>query len=318
MKQLDNIVLAFGVVFPLMLMMSIGYVLRRIKLTDASSLNVMNKLVFRVFLPILLFLNIYSLKPREAVNSKNILLLAIAVSCVIGTILLLHLIFWRIVKDRKKSSVMIQGIFRSNLVLFGIPIAASIYGEEHIGIVSLLAAVIVPLYNILAVILLETYRGSKVRFKTLAIGILKNPLIVASALAFIFLLIRLPIPGLILSPLDSLGKVATPLAFVVLGGTFRFDKLAGNMKYLITAVLGRLVIYPAVVFGIAILSGFRGEALVALVGLAASPTAVSSFTMAVEMDADGELAGQIVVLTSVICILTIFIWVLMLKTFLLI
>lgn len=311
---MDNILLAFSVVFPLMLMMSIGYVLRRLKLTDGQSLNVMNKLVFRLFLPILLFLNIFSLKPEEALNKSNGVLLALTASCVIGTVLLTHIIFPFFVKDKRKCSVMIQGIFRSNLVLFGIPIAASIYGNEHIGIVSLLAAVIVPLYNIMAVIVLEYYRGSRVNLKSLIIGILKNPLIVASALAFLFLILRVRIPDLILNPLESMSKVATPLAFVVLGGTFRFSRLAGNAGYLSVVAAGRLILYPAVVFGLAILLGYRNEALVALVGLAASPAAVSSFNMAMEMDADGELAGQIVVITSIASILTIFLWVLFLKT----
>jgi predicted permease len=274
----------------------------------------MNKLVFRVFLPILLFLNIYSLKPAEALTKSNLILLAMTSLCVLGTIVITHFSFSFLVKDKRKISVMIQGIFRSNLVLFGIPIAASIYGEEHLGTVSLLAAVIVPLYNIMAVIVLEYYRGSKVNLKSLLLGIIKNPLIIASLLAFLFLVFKIRIPDLLLSPLDSMSKVATPLAFVVLGGTFRFSRLTGNTKYLLTVVIGRLILYPAIVFGFAILLGYRGEALVALIGMAASPTAVSSFTMAMEMDADGELAGQIVVITSVACILTIFLWVLFLKS----
>lgn len=308
-----NIVLAFKVVFPLMLMMSIGYLLRRTQITDEHSLGVMNKLVFRVFLPILLFLNIYSLEPEEAINADNVKLIALVVVCILGTILLTHILFTHLIRDRKKISVMIQGIFRSNLVLFGIPIAASIYGDDHIGIVSLLAAVIVPLYNALAVILLEYYRGGKVKMRKLIVSILKNPLIIASFIAFVLLMLHIELPDLLLNPISSMSKVATPLAFTVLGGTFYFKRLSGNLRYLVVVTLGRLVLLPVLMLGSAILLGFRNEALVALIGLAASPTAVSSFTMAMEMDADGELAGQIVIITSVACILTIFVWVLLLR-----
>ena len=310
---MNNIILAFKVVFPLMFMMSVGYFLRKIKITDDSSLNGMNKLVFRLFLPLLLFLNIYSLKPGEAFNSANAMLILIAVLCILGTVIITQFLFSRIVKDKKKCSVMIQGIFRSNLVLFGIPIAASIYGEHHMGIVSVLAAIIVPLYNILAVILLELYRGGKVNPKTLIISIFKNPLIVASLLAFLLLIFHIRIPDLIFDSMDSMAKVATPLAFVVLGGTFRFKRLVGNLRYLSAVVIGKLILYPALIFSMAIMFGFRDEALVALIGMAASPTAVSSFTMAVEMEADGELAGQVVVVTSIMCIITIFCWVLLLR-----
>jgi predicted permease len=253
-------------------------------------------------------------KLEKALSQGNIHLLAMASLCTISSVLILHLILSSIIKDKKKCSVMIQGCFRSNLILFGIAIATSIYGEEHIGKVSLLAAFIVPLYNVLAVVLLEYYRGSKVHPKQIIVNIFKNPLIIAALSAFLLLILRIKLPDLLLDPMADMSKVATPLAFIVLGGTFRFSRLACNLKHLLTVVLGKLILLPAIVFIIAIQLGFHGEALVALIGAFASPTAVSSFTMAVEMDADGELAGQIVVFTSIISILSIFLWVLFLKT----
>jgi predicted permease len=314
MRLLDNIIIAFSVVFPLMLMMFVGYELQKFKITDTHSLNVMNKMVFRVFLPLLLFLNIYSLNPEEALNKENAKLIILCSSCIIGSIIISHFLFSLFVKDKKKCSVMIQGIFRSNLILFGIPIAASLYGENRIGIVSLLASFIVPLYNLLAVVVLEYYRGGKVNMKSLLLGIIKNPLIVASLFAFLLLILQIKIPELFLSPLESMSKVATPLAFIVLGGTFRFDQLSGNVKYLSVVTIGKLIVLPGIMITLAIICGFRTEALVALIGVAAAPTAVSSFSMALEMDADGELAGQIVIITSIVCIITIFLWVLALRT----
>lgn len=310
---MNNIILAFSVVFPLMLMMLVGYTLRRRHITDEPSLQVMNKMVFRLFLPLLLFLNIYSLKPEEAMSKANSRLLILAFLCIIGAVVLTHLILSLFVREKKKRSVMIQGIFRSNLVIFGIPITASIYGDDRIGIVSMLAAFVVPLFNILAVVL-ESYRGSRVNIKQLFMGLLKNPLIIAAFLGFLCLIIRLQIPDFILSSLQSMSKVATPLAFVVLGGTFQFSRLSRNLAYLIITIIGKLVLLPSIVLTIALLLGFRNEALVALIGAFASPTAVSSFNMAIEMDADGELAGQVVVISSILSILTIFIWILILKT----
>lgn len=311
---MNNIILAFQVVFPLILMMTVGYVVRQLKITDEASLNVMNKLVFRVFLPLLLFLNIYSLKPEEALNEDNGKLLLLSALCIMGIIILTHMLFPLFIKDKKRVSVMIQGIFRSNLVIFGIPIAASIYGENRIGIVSLLAAFIVPFYNFLAVVVLEYYRGSKIKLKSLFLSIIKNPLIVASLFAFLIILLGIKLPDPLLTPLQSMSRVATPLAFVVLGGTFHFNRLVHNIKPLITVTLGRLLLFPAIIFIIAIIMGFRNESLVALIGVAASPTAVSSFTMAKEMEADDELAGQIVIITSIACIITLFFWVLVLRT----
>ncbi|MGB4657745.1 MAG: AEC family transporter, partial [Mobilitalea sp.] len=151
LNSLDNIALSFRVVFPLMLLMFVGYELRKFKITDAPSLDVMNRMIFRLFLPVMLFINIYSMDTAETLNSENAKLLGLALASVLGSALLGHLVFPLLIKEKKKCSVMIQGIFRSNLVIFGIPIVASIYGEEHLGTVSLLAAFTVPLFNILAV-----------------------------------------------------------------------------------------------------------------------------------------------------------------------
>ena len=306
--------LAFRVVLPLVLMMATGYIVRRLNITDDHSLNTMNKLVFRVFLPLLLFLNIYSLEPGEAFCAENMQLIGIVFLCILLTVLLMHLIFPFFIQNKRQCSVMIQGIFRSNLILFGIPIAASIYGENRIGKVSLLAAATVPFFNFLAVIVLEYYRGSKANPKKIMIGILKNPLIISSILAFLFLLLNIKIPDLILAPLNSMSKVATPLAFIVLGGTFRFHELIDNKNFLTAAVIGKLFLFPFIIFTTAVIMGFHGESLVALIGTTASPTAVSSFTMAASMEADDKLAGQIVMITSIFSVLSIFFWVLLLKT----
>lgn len=311
---MNSIILAFSVVFPLMFMMTVGYTLRKVKITDEHSLKVMNKLVFRVFLPLLLFLNIYTMEPEEALNIKNVKLLGLTAGCVLAAVFLMHLIFPRLIKDKKKCSVMIQGIFRSNLVLFGIPIVASIYGDNRTGTVSLLAAFIVPLFNVLAVVVLEYYRSETIEAKKVIYSIVKNPLIIASLTAFLMLILHIRLPQLFLSPMESISKVATPLAFIVLGGTFEVKRVTVNMKYLTAAVLGRLIFFPGILFTLALLLGLREEALVALIGAAASPTAVSSFNMAMEMDADGELAGQIVVFTSILSIVTIFFWVLLFKS----
>lgn len=311
---MENIKLAFSVVFPLMVMMFVGYQLKKRGVIDKHSMNVMNKMIFKIFLPILLFINIINMEPEEALSQDNIKLLIMTILSVIGSVILGQIIFSRFIKNKQKCSVMIQGIFRSNLVLFGLPIAASIYGEDRTGIVSLLAACIVPLYNILAVIVLEAYRGGKVKFKNVFFGIVKNPMIIASALAVILFMLGIHIPDFFMSPLISMSKIATPLAFIVLGGTFQFNNLLKNIKYLFVVSLGKLVILPTIVFFVAYVLGFRGEAIIALIGTMASPAAVSSFTMAMEMDADGELAGQIVIITSIVSILTIFMWILLLKT----
>ncbi|MGE5630760.1 MAG: AEC family transporter, partial [Caulobacteraceae bacterium] len=306
---MDNLTLAINVVFPLFFMMVAGYVMRIKNLVDDHSLNIMNKIIFRVFMSILLFLNIYKMDVTEALNKDNLFLILLLYIAIISAFLISIAVLPKFVKDKKKCSVMIQGLVRGNSILFGIPIVASIYGDDHIGTVSLLAAYLIPLFNILGVTVLEMYRGGKVSIKKVLLGIVKNPTIIASTLAFLFIIIGIKIPGLILSPLESMSKVTTPLAFIVLGGTFDFKMLCNNAKYLTAVAVGKLIIIPAIVFYIAYNLGIGNEDMVAILGVMTSPVAIASFTMAKEMDADGELAGQIVITTSIASIATIFIWV---------
>ena len=154
---MENFILSFNVVTPLFIIMSLGYYLKYIKLLDKQTLNVMNRVCFKIFLPILLFFNIYQ---SDVKSSFNINLITFSVSSIVVLFIVLCFLIPKIEKDNKKRGVMIQGIFRSNFVIFGMPIATSIYGEGNIGTTALLIAVIVPLFNLLSVISLELFKDA--------------------------------------------------------------------------------------------------------------------------------------------------------------
>ena len=98
-------------------------------------------------------------------------------------------------KDNAKRGVMLQGMFRSNFVLFGIPISTTLYGDTAAGLASILIAVIIPLYNALAVVALEMFNGKKPSFFKILFGILTNPLILASAAGILFVVFQVPPAG---------------------------------------------------------------------------------------------------------------------------
>lgn len=310
---MDSIFLALNVVFPIFFMLMVGYVIQRLHWVDEYSLNIMNKVDFRIFIAILVFLNIYGMDLREVINKNTAKLIILMWFCVFFAIISSKLILGRIVDSEKKVAVMTQGIYRSNLVLFGIPVASTLYGEEGVAVAAILIGTVVPLFNLMAVILLEKARAGKANIKKTMLGIIKNPLIIASVLGLLFSGFRIQIPDLLLSPLTSMSQVATPLAFVILGASLHFSSLRRNLKYLLTVSVGKLILVPALAFTIAYFMGFRDAALAAILGAMASPTAVSSFSMAKELDVEGELAGQIVAFDSVLSIVTIFFWVIGLR-----
>lgn len=307
---MENLILSFTVVFPLFANMILGYGLKSIHLLDEGTTKNMNTVVFKVFLPLLLFNNIYKTNLNGIFNGK---ILGFAALSIIALFIILCILIPIIEKDNKKRGVMIQGIFRSNFVIFGLPVATALFGDGQVCIIALLIAVVVPLFNFLSVIALEIFRGGKIDIKNVFKGIITNPLIIASAIGLTFLFLNIKLPGVLEKSVEDISKIATPLSLILLGATFEFKAIKANLKQTIISVVGRLVILPSIMLPLSAFLGFRNVELVGLMLIFGAPTAVSSFTMAEKMDGDAELASQIVVFTSAFCILTVFIWIFILK-----
>ena len=310
---MENFLLALNVVLPIFFIMTLGFLLKKIKMVDEHSLSIMNKLVFRVFMSTLLFLNVYNIGDLSALSMDNLKLLGYAFIIILVVLFIAWLIYMPKVKDKRKLSVLIQGVYRGNFVLFGLAIVDSIYGKESLGTVSLLTAIVIPTFNVIAVILLEYYSGNEVNKIKLIKQVFKNPLIIATLTAIVFLVLKISIPKPVYKAIGDISKIATPLAFLVLGAGLKFGNILKNLKYLISVNILRLIGNPLITVGLGKLLGFQGIELVALLSMSACPTAVVSYTMAKEMNADGDLAGEIVATTSMLSIFTIFCWVLVLK-----
>lgn len=308
---MENLILSFNVVAPLFFIMVLGYFLKYIKMFNQNTLDVMNKVVFKVFLPVLLFYNVYTTDLSEAFYPRVIIFAACGVLILFA---LLIFIVPKIEKDNSRRGVIAQSIFRSNFVIFGIPIATSIYGEGNVGVTAMLIATIVPLFNMLAVICLETFRNSKVDVKKIAKGVVTNPLIIGAFVGICFLITGIKLPTAILSTVKDVSKMATPLGLILLGASFSFSDVKKYKNYIIAIVILKLIVVPAVMIPLSVYFGFRGISLLTLTIIYGAPTGVSTFQMAKQMGGDSDLAAQSIVFTSFFCIATMFIWIFILKT----
>lgn len=309
---MNNLYLALSVVFPLFCMMALGYFLRRVGIFDPLFLKQLNKLCFKVFLPLVLFINVYH---SDFYGLISVRLILFAVSCVIAAFLLLMIVVPLFEKDNRNRGVLVQGIFRSNYILFGVPIAASLYGSHNTGTTAIIIAFVVPLFNLLSVVALSVFSKHRQSVSSIIKEILCNPLIIGSAVAFFFVLFGIKMPLLLENTVSDIAKVATPLALMILGGSFQFSGALTYIRLLIFSVVGKLIIMPGIFLYLSILFGFRGMELCALMAMFVAPTAVSTFTMAQNAGANDELAGQIVVFDSLLSVITIFVWITVLKYF---
>lgn len=303
---MENFLLSFSAVMPLILNLAIGFFLMKINLIDKHTSDKMNTLVFKVFMPLSLFSNIYH---TDISNVFNMKLTVFMWAALIVSFLFLMFFVPLFVKTQNQKGVIIQAIFRGNFLIFGLPVVTALCGDENVGLTSLLIGLIVPVYNILAVVCMEYFREGNVNFRNVLWGMAKNPLIIASVLGIVFVLLGIKIPNIFDKSITDVAKVSTPLSLIVLGASFTFSSLKGNMTKILWGAAGRLIFTPLVFIPVAIYLGFRGIELATVLVFLASPTAVSSYVMAKQMGGDDVLAGQYVVVCSVSAIFTVFLWI---------
>ena len=300
---MENFITTANAVLPLFLIMALGYVIRRTPLMDQHTHQMMNKLIFKLFLPILLFKNISTSK-LDALSGSWVFLFAFIAE--MAVFLTLFAVVPLIEKENSRRGVLIQAMGRSNYALFGLPLVGLLYPGEDIAVASMLVAISIPIFNVMSVIALETYRGGKVNPLKILRGIVTNPLIISCALGFLWLISGLTMPTFIQTAISDAAKIATPLSLFVLGGAFEFSRIRCNARPLIIGTLGKLVIVPLLGLTAAVLFGYRGMELASLGVAFMAPCAVSSYPMAQQMGGDGELAGQLVVFTTAFSMFSVF------------
>lgn len=277
-------------------------------------MNVANKFCFRVALPCLLFKNISQFGIQGFLKGPYIIFVAISIILIV---VLLTFFMPKIVPDRRKCGSMVQGIFRSNYIILGLPIVVNMFGEEHLGSASALVPISIIVYNFLAVMVLSYFSHEK-DVSSLSWSMVKkiitNPLIISSLIGVAYEMLPAKLPDVLYKPVSDMASIATPLALLAVGGQFEFKTVICNKKELFLAVIGRLVIMPSVFLPISIFLGYRGTDLAPLIVLFGGPTAVSSYVMAKDMDCDSDLAAQIIIFTTLLSMVSLFGWVFLLKT----
>lgn len=320
---MDSFLFALGAIIPLILIVAIGYFLKRRGIFSASVAKSVNKIVFRVLIPATVFLNIYEINDIGQIDMTYIIYVAVA------TLIVFLLSLWLsgvITKRQERRGVMSQVMYRSNYALIGLPLVESICGSEGLAEAALLSVVSVSMFNVFAVISLSAFGENKrINVGKIFVDILKNPLIQAIIVALAMLAVRMAFVNFNISfrlsnikPLFTaikyLSASATPVALLCLGAQFEFSAIKGMRREIVWGTLIRTVIVPAVAIGIAYLCfDFSAGVFAALIAAFATPVSVSSAPMAQEMGCDSVLAGQLVLWTTAVSSVTLFLFIYALK-----
>ncbi len=321
---MDSLLFAINAVLPIILTVALGYFLKKVGFINETFAKMGNKLVFRIFLPAMLFLNVYKMDFEKSIDFTYILFVLVFVLAIFVAALPLTML---VTKVKERRGPLLQATFRSNFALIGLPLAQALFGEEGVTVAALLSAVTIPIFNVLAVISLTIFMSDKktIDFKEIFMGVIKNPLIQSIFAGFIALFIRILLVKANISfrlsdtpvytVLSYFSNMATPLALLVLGAQFEFSAIKELKKEIIFGTTLRVFIVPLIALGIALLfkEKFNGAHFAAFVAVFATPVAVSSVPMVQEMNNDVTLAGQLVVWTTLFSALTVFLFTFVLK-----
>lgn len=309
---MDSLLVAVNAVIPFLCYISLGYVMRIKGVVKEDFLEQLNKMTFRVLFPFMTFYNIY--KADADSMPRPILLIFVGVSILIAEAVML-VIVPRIVKENSRRGVIIQAMYRSNMALFGLPLTISVFGDSASSVAALVVLVAITLYNTTSVVILEMFHGEgKTSLKTILVNVVKNPLLQGACVGLIFFGLRIKLPNCILTPVAAFSNMTSPLALFVLGGTLHFDAIHKNLKCLVSTLTTKLVLIPAIVLAIGYGIGMRSLELFLVFVTYATPIATASYPMAQNMGGDGELAGQLVVISTVASVFTLFLWIFFMKS----
>ena len=327
MKLTDIIVTATNSIAPVILTILLGYILMQKGFLNKEFVKVGNKMVFKLCLPVMLFVNVYNIESFASIQWDIVLYCVVAV-VVIFAIGLVIAALTTSVPERK--GVILQCTFRSNFGLIGLALVSTMAGDSAVAVAAIISTFTIPVFNILSVLALSMYVGSNTDWKKTCRDVLKkivtNPLIIGIALGMVTLVIReLQIALLgemafsvkrdvkfLYTTLNNIKGIASPFSLLVLGAEFEFSSVKGLLKEIAAGTVSRLVLAPVIGIGGVILLSNMGilscgpDVYPGLVALFGSPVAVSSAIMAGSMGNDKQLATQLVVWTSLLSIVTIF------------
>jgi predicted permease len=316
--MLDNLIFSLNATIPIFLMMVIGYCLKRIKWIDEKGAGTINKLVFRIFLPAMLFKDVAEQDFSQVWDNRFVLFCSVSTFLSIMIALFLSRFFC---KDKSGIGEYVQASYRSATATLGIAFMTNIYSSVSMMALTIIGAV--PIYNIAAVLLLSLTAPSEKEdkdkttlalIKDAAFSLVTNPIILSIAGGLIWSLLKLPLVPVLHKPVTYLASVASTLALIGLGASFEFSDLRDSLREVISVNINKLLLFSLLFLPLAIFLGFRDEKIVAALIMLGSATTSSSFIMAKNMGHKGVISGSAVMTTTLFSAFTLTFWLFILKT----
>lgn len=309
--MLQNFIICVNAVIPSAIYLLIGILLKTAGVVSDEDVKKFTRVVFVTLYPFIMFDNLYG---KNIGENFDLLLVVYSVLFTCLQIAVTWFAVSRLVKEDRNKGTMIQSAFRSNIILMGLPVGINLFGKGNVTQVALVILFVVPIYNVMSVVVLERFRGGKADLVRTAKNVLKNPIILGAIAAGVVMLIGIKLPVPIEQTVSTLSDCTAPIAMILLGAALNLKGFSSDRKKIAFCVASKIMIWPA--FGIAgaVWLGMRDVALIAVLLMLATPTALASYAMAESMGGNGRLAGETVVISTIGACFTMPVWLFILKT----
>ena len=328
---MENLIFSLNATIPVFLTMLLGMLFRKTGLFGETFAQSLNKFVFKAALPALLFQDIATADFYQVWDTRFVVFCFAATFlsiCLAGALSLS-------MKDRNRRGEFIQTSYRSSAAILGIAFIQNIYGNA--GMAPLMIISSVPLYNVMAVIVLSVtspkadpaiqqahggaYPPASRHFgmnwlllRKTFLGILTNPIILGILTGLLWSVLRLPMPGILMKPLSYLAVLATPLGLMSMGASFNLKKALTGIRPVLLSCALKLVVLAALFLPAAVSLGFRDSSLIAILVMLGSPTTVTCYIMAKNMGHEGTFSSMAIMLTTLLSAFTLTGWLYLLRT----
>jgi predicted permease len=315
---LDIVIFSFNAVAPMFFPIILGWFIKWRKHINEENINFLNRICFRYLLAFHIFNSTVTIDFHEEFNPRLISLCSLSVFLVMAAAWAL---FSLTIRDREKRCIFIVSAFRSNNIIYALPMAANLFGAEGVKVAAMLVPVTIILFNFFCVMTMVYHapansgdgtpdaggRDVAATLKGTVMDILRNPLIIGSVLGILVSLSGVKLPLFIRNGINGVAATGTPLALVLLGAQMDFKQLTGNIGPALGACALRLVIVPGILVPVMAAAGFRGPELGALMVAFAAPCAVTNLIMARNYRINPPFAAQTVYLSTALSLPTMFI-----------
>jgi hypothetical protein len=297
----------FNSLAPVFLIVALGVVLRVLGFLTPPAVESINKLVYWVGLPCLLFEKVARARVDLTGRTDAIFaVLAVTTLCLLAA--------WFVGRLQRMSgpnlASLVHAAFRGNLAFVGL---AVLFYSRHpgapdpmpLGVIVLTC--MVAYYNVVGVtvLLLGRHRFNLQTVLRMPLQLAANPLILSSVGGLLFVWLKLPLPTAAARTLEALGEIGLPLALLAIGATLNPGLIRRHVAPVLGGSLIKVLFAPLAGWLLARSIGLDGvETRIALVFLAC-PTAAAAYVLADQLGGDRELTAGIVALSTLLSTLSL-------------